>query len=113
MCSSSNHDYKVNEHKRNTIQRPRRQHGEPLSAFNLTSDIANILLRAKNLCRAALQFSMDTLKIGGHFVCKFYQGIEDKAFEYELKAAFSHVFREKPDASRSVSNCPVLVSCGT
>ncbi|OAL38507.1 hypothetical protein AYO20_02156 [Fonsecaea nubica] len=56
-----------------------------------------------DLCRAALRFSYDTLKVGGHFVCKFYQGVEDKALEKSLKAMFHKVHREKPESSRSES----------
>ncbi|EXJ76444.1 ribosomal RNA large subunit methyltransferase J [Cladophialophora psammophila CBS 110553] len=56
-----------------------------------------------DLCRAALRFSYDTLKVGGHFVCKFYQGAEDKALERSLKAMFHKVHREKPESSRSES----------
>ncbi|KIW14586.1 hypothetical protein PV08_07370 [Exophiala spinifera] len=56
-----------------------------------------------DLCRAALQFSYETLKVGGHFVCKFYQGAEDKALEKSLKAMFHKVHREKPESSRSQS----------
>ncbi|KAK5452830.1 2' O-ribose methyltransferase [Exophiala xenobiotica] len=59
--------------------------------------------RSMDLCRAALQFSYDTLKVGGHFVCKFYQGVEDKALEKSLKAMFHKVHREKPESSRSES----------
>ncbi|KAL0930221.1 rossmann-fold nad (+)-binding protein [Colletotrichum truncatum] len=54
-----------------------------------------------DLCSAALQFASDTLKNGGHFVCKFYQGSEDKAFEKKLRTLFAKVFREKPESSRS------------
>ncbi|KAL5604295.1 hypothetical protein BROUX41_002268 [Berkeleyomyces rouxiae] len=56
-----------------------------------------------DLCEAALAFAQDTLRPGGHFVCKFYQGSEDKAFEIRLKTMFSKVFREKPDSSRKES----------
>ncbi|KAK4447938.1 ribosomal rna large subunit methyltransferase j [Podospora aff. communis PSN243] len=56
-----------------------------------------------DLCRAALSFASDTLKTGGHFVCKFYQGAEDKAFENLLKKMFAKVHREKPESSRSES----------
>ncbi|KAH0427408.1 cell division cycle protein [Colletotrichum camelliae] len=56
-----------------------------------------------DLCMAAVQFANDTLKNGGHFVCKFYQGSEDKAFEMKLKTLFAKVFREKPESSRSDS----------
>ncbi|OTA70395.1 ribosomal RNA methyltransferase MRM2 [Hypoxylon sp. EC38] len=56
-----------------------------------------------DLCLAALQFASDTLKTGGHFVCKFYQGAEDKDLELKLKKMFTKVHREKPDSSRSES----------
>ncbi|KFY06905.1 hypothetical protein V492_07635 [Pseudogymnoascus sp. VKM F-4246] len=55
-----------------------------------------------DLCNAALEFSFDTLKTGGHFVCKFYQGAEDKQLENRLKKLFGAVHREKPESSRSV-----------
>ncbi|MCJ1389788.1 2' O-ribose methyltransferase [Xylographa bjoerkii] len=55
-----------------------------------------------DLCNAALNFSYDTLRTGGHFVCKFYQGAEEKALETRLKALFAKVHREKPESSRSV-----------
>ena len=57
----------------------------------------------KDLCNAALSFAFDALKPGGHFVCKFYQGGEDKQFEKSLKALFAKVHREKPESSRSES----------
>ncbi|KAF7549008.1 hypothetical protein G7Z17_g6693 [Cylindrodendrum hubeiense] len=56
-----------------------------------------------DLCAAALQFASDTLKAGGHFVCKFYQGSEDKLFEKKLKSMFVKVYREKPESSRKES----------
>ncbi|KAF5022215.1 hypothetical protein F66182_5730 [Fusarium sp. NRRL 66182] len=56
-----------------------------------------------DLCTAALQFASDTLRAGGHFVCKFYQGPEDKDFENKLKTLFAKVFREKPESSRKES----------
>jgi len=64
---------------------------------------------------AALTFSFDTLRTGGHFLCKFYQGPEDKEFETKLKRLFTKVHREKPESSRSVSRsrkltCPISVT---
>ncbi|ESA42255.1 cell division protein ftsj, variant [Neurospora crassa OR74A] len=56
-----------------------------------------------DLCYAALSFANDTLKPGGHFVCKFYQGSEDKKLENMLKKLFTKVHRDKPDSSRSES----------
>ncbi|TGO27507.1 hypothetical protein BPAE_0041g00590 [Botrytis paeoniae] len=56
-----------------------------------------------DLCNAALQFAFETLRPGGHFVCKFYQGAEDKELELKLKKMFAVVHREKPESSRSES----------
>ncbi|KAK8089272.1 ribosomal RNA large subunit methyltransferase J [Apiospora hydei] len=56
-----------------------------------------------DLCLAALQFASETLRSGGHFVCKFYAGAEDKQLEEKLKKMFAKVHREKPDSSRSES----------
>jgi len=61
---------------------------------------------------AALTFSFDALKTGGHFLCKYYQGSEEKAFETKLKRLFAKVHREKPDSSRNVwdvASCWILV----
>ena len=62
----------------------------------------------KDLCNAALSFASDTLKTEGNFVCKFYQGKEDKALEAKLKKMFRRVCREKPESSRSVSTLYAL-----
>ncbi|KAH0526143.1 hypothetical protein TsFJ059_009510 [Trichoderma semiorbis] len=56
-----------------------------------------------NLCEAALHFASDTLKPGGHLVCKFYTGAMDKSLEQQLKMLFSEVYREKPESSRAES----------
>jgi len=55
-----------------------------------------------DLCAAALLFAHDTLRVGGHFICKFYQGAEDRDFEAQLRKMFGTVHREKPESSRSV-----------
>ena len=60
------------------------------------------LTAGQDLCLAALTFCYDTLRTGGNFLCKFYQGAEDKAFETKLKKLFERVHREKPESSRSV-----------
>lgn len=52
---------------------------------------------------AALTFCYDTLRTGGHFVCKYYQGNEEKDLELRLKKLFEKVHREKPESSRNVS----------
>lgn len=70
-----------------------------------------ILVILQDLCDAALRFVFDTLRTGGHFVCKFYQGAEDKALEMRLKALFAKVHREKPESSRSVGSPSALYIC--
>ncbi|KAL5120773.1 2' O-ribose methyltransferase [Pleosporales sp. CAS-2024a] len=65
-----------------------------------------------DLCMAALTFAYDTLKTGGHFVCKFYQGAEEKALETKLKRLFAKVHREKPDSSRAESKEGYFVGVG-
>lgn len=57
----------------------------------------------QDLCNAALLFASNVLKVGGHFVCKFYQGAEDKDLEQRLKDMFQRVHRLKPESSRSVN----------
>ncbi|RMZ10556.1 hypothetical protein D0860_03768 [Hortaea werneckii] len=56
-----------------------------------------------DLCHAALTFAFDTLGTGGNFLCKFYQGEEDKALELRLKKLFDKTYRIKPDSSRKES----------
>ena len=73
-------------------------------------------LGQQDLCNAALSFSSKVLKTGGHFVCKFYQGAEDKELEKQLKDMFQRVHRLKPESSRSVRlpvspnsyDCPLI-----
>ncbi|KAL4889732.1 23S ribosomal RNA methyltransferase [Aspergillus ambiguus] len=68
--------------------------------------------RSMDLCRAALQFSFEVLREGGHFVCKFYQGAEDKALERQLKALFQKVHRLKPESSRNESKESFFIGLG-
>lgn len=56
-----------------------------------------------DLCMAALTFAFDTLRTGGHFLCKYYQGSEERALESRLRRLFAKVHREKPDSSRNES----------
>ncbi|KAM0705109.1 hypothetical protein Q7P35_007896 [Cladosporium inversicolor] len=56
-----------------------------------------------DLCMAALTFCHDCLMTGGHFLCKFYQGPEDKDLENRMKKLFEKVHRIKPDSSRKES----------
>lgn len=60
-------------------------------------------VRSMDLCQSALQFSYKALKTGGNFVCKFYQGAEDKELEKQLRELFRKVHRLKPESSRNES----------
>ncbi|TKA83268.1 hypothetical protein B0A55_00805 [Friedmanniomyces simplex] len=62
-----------------------------------------------DLCLATLEFAYDSLATGGNFLCKFYQGGEDHAFEARLKKLFEKVYRIKPDSSRKESKEAYLV----
>jgi 21S rRNA (uridine2791-2'-O)-methyltransferase len=67
-----------------------------------------LLTKGQDLCNAALRFSSNVLKAGGHFVCKFYQGAEDKELEQQLRNLFQKVHRLKPESSRSVGSSPFV-----
>lgn len=60
-------------------------------------------VHSMDLCVSALLFSIDVLKPGGDFVCKYYSGGFDKELEAGLKMAFEKVTRDKPDSSRPES----------
>ncbi|TLS26379.1 hypothetical protein PpBr36_05341 [Pyricularia pennisetigena] len=80
----------------NTLSNPHRMMNTSGMAFR---DHAGSM----ELCHAALRFASETLRPGGHFVCKFYQGSADKELETQLRKLFTKVHREKPDSSRSES----------
>ncbi|KAI2896939.1 hypothetical protein CBS63078_8085 [Aspergillus niger] len=65
-----------------------------------------------DLCHAALQLSQEVLRTGGHFVCKFYQGAEDKALEEQLRKLFRKVHRLKPESSRNESKESYFIGLG-
>ncbi|CAH0026543.1 unnamed protein product, partial [Clonostachys rhizophaga] len=63
----------------------------------------------QDLCNAALDFASDTLKPGGHFVCKVYVGRGDQDFEQRVRLLFCKVHRVKPKSSRSESREVYLI----
>ena len=67
------------------------------------ADDISLFSTIQDLCHAALTFAFDTLGTGGNFLCKFYQGEEDKALELRLKKLFEKTYRIKPDSSRKES----------
>jgi 21S rRNA (uridine2791-2'-O)-methyltransferase len=82
-----------------------RDHAGSMVRARVNSDLSAqraLLTSEQDLCNAALRFSSGVLKAGGHFVCKFYQGAEDKELEQQLRNLFQKVHRLKPESSRSV-----------
>lgn len=69
-------------------------------------------LRIVALIEAAADFAIATLKPGGAFVTKAFQGGETAAVLKVLKAAFAEVRHVKPKASRADSSEVYLVATG-
>ena len=69
-------------------------------------------LRIVALIEAAADFAIETVKPGGAFVTKAFQGGETEAVLRTLKAAFAEVRHVKPKASRSDSSELYLVATG-
>ncbi|KAH8152007.1 uncharacterized protein LAJ45_04000 [Morchella importuna] len=62
------------------------------------------------LCNSALAFSIDVLKPGGSFVCKFYMGGDSKLLMEKFKQVYNKVSITKPKSSRSGSKEVYLVA---
>jgi len=60
--------------------------------------------RSVELSRNALSIARDTLKPGGNFLVKIFQGGETEEFFKEVKETFSYTKRTKPKASRGQSS---------
>ncbi|HEX4741679.1 MAG TPA: RlmE family RNA methyltransferase [Caulobacteraceae bacterium] len=69
-------------------------------------------LRIVTLIEAAADFAIDTLKPGGNFVTKAFQGGETGQILETLKRRFSVVRNVKPKASRSESSEVYIVATG-
>ncbi|MEO1039431.1 MAG: RlmE family RNA methyltransferase [Pseudomonadota bacterium] len=64
------------------------------------------------LVELAGEFALETLKPGGAFVAKVFQGGTENALLEKLKSRFTKVRHAKPDASRSESAETYLVALG-
>ncbi|TGY87467.1 RlmE family RNA methyltransferase [Marinicauda algicola] len=69
-------------------------------------------LRIMALVEAAAQFAVETLKPGGTFVAKVFQGGAESEVLDMLKARFDKVKHAKPEASRAESAETYLVATG-
>ena len=69
-------------------------------------------IRSMALCDIALEFAKQTLKPGGSFVCKLFQGGEEKLLMENLRKVFTKAAFEKPEASRKDSKEIFVVAVG-
>jgi 23S rRNA (uridine2552-2'-O)-methyltransferase len=69
-------------------------------------------LRIVALCEAALDFALEVLEPGGHFVCKVLQGGTEGELLALLKKHFKEVRHVKPEASRQDSAEMYVVAKG-
>ena len=81
-------------------------------APNTTGHRATDHLRIIGLVEQALDFAIDTLKPGGAFVSKAFQGGETAEIVARLKRNFAAVRHVKPKASRAESSELYLVATG-
>jgi len=66
--------------------------------------------RAMYLCELALDFARESLKPGGGFVIKVFQGAGFDEYLREVRSSFGRVVSRKPDSSRSKSREIYLVA---
>ena len=68
--------------------------------------------RSFNLCQMALTIAQSTLKTGGSFVCKIFQGEDFKKFSDSVKAVFNRHKIFKPQSTRKVSKEIYIIGFG-
>ena len=68
--------------------------------------------RSFNLCQMALTVAQTTLKTGGSFVCKIFQGEDFKEFSDSVKAVFNRHKIFKPQSTRKVSKEIYIIGFG-
>jgi 23S rRNA (uridine2552-2'-O)-methyltransferase len=68
--------------------------------------------RSFNLCQMALTLAQSTLKTGGSFVCKIFQGEDFKEFSDSVKAVFNRHKIFKPQSTRKASKEIYIIGFG-
>lgn len=79
---------------------------------NVTGVAAVDQPRSIYLCELALEFARESLKPGGDFLIKVFQGEGFEPFLKEMRATFNKVVTRKPEASRSNSREVYLLGRG-
>ncbi len=69
-------------------------------------------IRSIQLAEMALDFSEHHLRVGGHFLCKVFEGADFQQFRTEVRSRFRSVYQFHPPASRSTSSEIYLVGKG-
>ena len=81
-------------------------------APNVTGVAAVDQPRSIYLCELALEFARESLKPGGDFLVKVFQGEGFEPFLKEMRASFKKVVTRKPEASRANSREVYLLARG-
>ena len=81
-------------------------------AARTTGDRDGDHTRSMALCGRALELALQTLKPGGAFVCKMFQGGGSKVFLDGIRKHFDMVKTQKPSASRGESREVFVVALG-
>lgn len=71
--------------------------------MNTTGHSATDHLKSMNLCNDVLEFSKEFLQPGGHLLCKFLQGSDEKDLLADAKLLFKTTKLVKPKSSRTES----------
>lgn len=77
---------------------------------NMCGDKSTDHFRSMDLCHFALSYCDTFLRPGGHFVCKYFRGSDEKELLDETRLLFGSVKVVKPEASRSESSEMYLVA---
>jgi 23S rRNA (uridine2552-2'-O)-methyltransferase len=72
-------------------------------APNMSGQLSVDIPRAMHLCELALDMALKTLKPGGYFLIKVFQGVGFDEFVKQCRTHFSKVIIRKPKASRARS----------
>ena len=108
-------DFRAPEVRRALLEALGRERAD-LVLCDLSPNISGITstdqARAAALARTAVAFCRESLKPGGSFLCKLFQGEEFEALLRESKEIFKKVAIRKPGASRGESRETYLLARG-
>ncbi len=81
-------------------------------APDMSGDYGTDQIRSIQLAEMALDFAEHYLRVGGHFVCKVFEGADFQQFRTEVRGRFRSVYQFHPPASRSSSSEIYLIGKG-